>query len=45
MAVSTLEEHRLAVDQYLGIADFNLAEAHLDGNHLAVALHRGGQRI
>ncbi len=34
VAVSTLDEHRLAVDEQLGVLDLHLAESHLLRNHL-----------
>ncbi len=39
MTVGTLDEDGLAVDQQLGVFDFHLAEAHLQGNDLAQGGH------
>ena len=48
VAVCTLEEHSLAVDQHLAILDLHLAETHLLGNHLTdttLVRQRGVERI
>lgn len=49
VAVGTLDEHRLAVDEQLLVFDLHLAEAHLLWNDLhdvtLAVLHRGDERI
>ena len=44
VAVSAFEEYGLAVDEYLGILEFNFAETHFDGDDFegAVAVPEGG---